>query len=171
MISCLDVPPQIITVIREFHDGMKPSVQSSDDTCSKPFEVNQGLHQKCVLSPLLFNIFIATVLNVRRSARTRTFSPSSFIHRNSRGGKDSSLRQTTYAEPSGACYTLTCIVSRSPQALATMMEVIVHVCDAFDLTVSEKKTETMCMPAPHILPVVMHVEAAGQRYKQTQSFI
>ena len=49
------------------------------------------------------------------------------------------------------------------------MEVIVHVCDAFDLTVSEK-TETMCMPAPHMVPVVMYVETAGQRYKQTQSF-
>ena len=44
-----------------------------------------------------------------------------------------------------------------------MMEVIVLVCDAFGLTVSEKKTETMCMPAPHMLPVEMHVEANGQR--------
>ena len=30
-----------------------------------------------------------------------------------------------------------------------MIEVILHVCDAFGLTISEKKTETMCMPAPH----------------------
>ena len=57
-----------------------------------------------------------------------------------------------------------CIVSRSPRALAKIMEVFVHVCDAFGLTVSEKKTETMCMPAPHMLPVEMNVEAAGQRY-------
>ena len=39
-----------------------------------------------------------------------------------------------------------CIVSRSPQGLAKMMEVIVEVCRAFALTVSAKKTETMCMP-------------------------
>ena len=50
------------------------------------------------------------------------------------------------------------------------MEVIVHVCDAFGLTVPDKKTEIMCIPAPHMLPVVMHVEAAGRRYRQTQSF-
>ena len=56
-----------------------------------------------------------------------------------------------------------CIVSRSPRALAKRMEVIVHVFDAFGVTVSETKTETMCMPAPHMLPVVMHAEAAGQR--------
>ena len=41
-----------------------------------------------------------------------------------------------------------CIVSRSPQGLAKMMEVIVEVCRAFALTVSAKKTETMCMPSP-----------------------
>ena len=40
------------------------------------------------------------------------------------------------------------IVSRSPQGPAKMMEVIVEVCRAFALTVSAKKTETMCMP-PH----------------------
>ena len=50
------------------------------------------------------------------------------------------------------------------------MEVIVHVCDTFGLTVSEKKTETMYMPAPHMLPVVMHVEAAGQRYRERRFF-
>ena len=42
-----------------------------------------------------------------------------------------------------------CIVSRSPQGLAKMMEVIVEVCRAFALTVSAKKTETICMPPPH----------------------
>ena len=42
-----------------------------------------------------------------------------------------------------------CIGSRSPQGLAKTMEVIVEVCRAFALlTVSAKKTETMCMPPP-----------------------
>ena len=43
VLSRLGVPPQMITVIREFHDGMKACVRSSDGTCSKPFDVNQGL--------------------------------------------------------------------------------------------------------------------------------
>ena len=34
-----------------------------------------------------------------------------------------------------------CIVSRSPQGLSKMMEVIVEVCQVFALTVSAKKTE------------------------------
>ena len=61
VLSRLGVPPQMITVIREFHDRMKACVRSSDGTCSKPFEVNRGLRQGCVLSPPLFNIFIIVV--------------------------------------------------------------------------------------------------------------
>ena len=62
-----------------------------------------------------------------------------------------------------------CIVSRSPQGLAKMMEVIVEVCRAFALTVSAKKTETMCMPPPRTPRAMMQVEAAGKIYKQVQS--
>ena len=54
LLSRLGVPPQMMTAIREFHDGMKACVRSSDRTCSKPFDVNQGLRQGCVLSSLLF---------------------------------------------------------------------------------------------------------------------
>ena len=63
-----------------------------------------------------------------------------------------------------------CIVSRSPQGLAKMMEVIVEVCRAFALTVSAKKTETMCMPPPRTPWTMVQVEAAGQMYKQVQPF-
>ena len=63
-----------------------------------------------------------------------------------------------------------CIVSRSPQGLAKMMEVIVEVCRAFALTVSAKKTETMCMPPPRTPRMMVQIEAAGQTYKQVQSF-
>ena len=41
-----------------------------------------------------------------------------------------------------------CIVSRSPQGLAKVMGFIVEIFRAFALTVSAKKTETMCTPPP-----------------------
>ena len=63
-----------------------------------------------------------------------------------------------------------CIVSRSPQGIAKMMEVIVEVCRAFALTVSVKRTETICMPPPRTSRTMVQVEAAGQRYKEAQSF-
>ena len=51
-----------------------------------------------------------------------------------------------------------------------MMEVIVEVCRAFALTVSAKKTETMCMPPRRTPRTMVQIEAAGQTYKQVQSF-
>ena len=63
-----------------------------------------------------------------------------------------------------------CIISRSLQGLAKIMEVIVEVCRAFTLTVSAKKIETMCMPPPRTPRTMVRVETAGQIYKQVQSF-
>ena len=50
------------------------------------------------------------------------------------------------------------------------MEVIVDICRAFTLTVSVKKTETMCMPLPRTPRTMVRVEAAEQIFRQVQSF-
>ena len=54
-----------------------------------------------------------------------------------------------------------CIVSRSPQGIAKIMSVFVEVFDACGLTVSEKKTEVMTMPAPRASVEIMRIEAEG----------
>ena len=55
-----------------------------------------------------------------------------------------------------------CIISRSPEGLDKMMEVIVEVCRAFALTVSAKKTKTICMPPPRTPRTMVRIEAAGK---------
>ena len=50
-----------------------------------------------------------------------------------------------------------------------MMKTIVEVRQAFAITVSAKKTETMCMPPTRIPRTTMQVDATGQNYKQLQS--
>ena len=64
-----------------------------------------------------------------------------------------------------------CIVSRSPQGPAEMIEVIVEVYRVFTLTMSAKKADTMCMPPPCTPWTMVRIEAAGQIYKQVQSFV
>ena len=58
------VPQNIISVIRQFHDGMRACVQPDGRVCSRWFAVNQGLRQRCMLAPLLFIILFAAVINV-----------------------------------------------------------------------------------------------------------
>ena len=61
------------------------------------------------------------------------------------------------------------VVSQSPEQLRKMMGVIVVVCVAFGLTVSEAKTEIMCLrtKGKPESTATFSVEAAGQVYSQT----
>ena len=65
------------------------------------------------------------------------------------------------------------IVSRSPEQLRKMVEVIVVVCAAFGVTVSEAKTEVMCLRAKGMpeSTATFSIEAAGQVYNQTNEFV
>ena len=58
------VPQNMISVIRQFYDGMRACARLDDRVCSRWFAVDQGLRQGCVLAPLLFNIIFAAVINV-----------------------------------------------------------------------------------------------------------
>ena len=64
------------------------------------------------------------------------------------------------------------IISYSPEQPRKIMGVIVVVCAAFGLTVSEAKTEIVCLRPKGMLEstVTFSVEAAGQVYNQTNEF-
>ena len=137
----------MIAVIRQFHDGMRACVRPDDGVCSGWSEVEQGLRQGCVLSPLLFNIFFAVVLNVvlQRFSEEPAI-PAELVHLKEPSTSMGPEPAMDYVRRAvwGMLYADdACIVSRSPQGLAKMMEVIVEVCRAFGLAVSAKKTETV----------------------------
>ena len=148
--TCIRVPPQMIAVIQQFHDGMRACVRPDDCVCSDWFEVEQGLRQGCVLSSLLFNIFFAAVLIVvlpRFSEEPVILAELVHLKEPPTSMEPEPAMDYVRRTVWGMLYADdVCKVSRSPQGLAKMMEVIVEVCRAFALTVSAKKTETMCMP-------------------------
>ena len=153
---------------------MKASVRPDDGVCSGWFEVEQGLRQGCVLSPLLFNILFAAVLNVvlQRFSEAPVIL-AELVHLKEPSTSMGPEPAMDYVRRAvwGMLYADdACIVARSPQGLAKMMEVIVEVCRAFALTVSEKKTDTMRIPPPRTPRTMVRIEAAGQICKQVQSF-
>ena len=174
VLTRIEIPPQMIAVVRQFHDGMGACVRPDDGVCSDWFEVEQGLQQGCVLSPLLFNIFFAAMLNVflqRFSEEPAILAELVHLKDPSTSmGPELAMDYVRRAVWDMLYADDACIVSRSPQGLAKMMEVIVEVCRAFTLTVSAKKKETMCMPPPRTPRTMVRIEAAGQIYKQVQSF-
>ena len=64
-----------------------------------------------------------------------------------------------------------CIVPRSPQGLAKIMELIVEVCRAFALTVSAKKTETMYVHASTAYTADDGTSRSGRENLQTSAAI
>ena len=167
-------PPQMIEVIRQFHDGMKACVRSDDGRCSEWFEVAQGLRQGCVLSPLLFNVFFAAILRIvlERFSKDADIL-ADLVHlreQPSKVGPETALECVRRAIWGMLYADDACIVSRSTLGLGRMMAVFVEVFGAFGLTISESKTETMCMPIPRAPATKIVFNATGQQYRQTTSF-
>ena len=107
--------------------------------------MEQGLRQGFVLAPLLFNIFFAAVIHVvltrveaDKDIMDALVSPRKKPGASGRTARDpapaTSLWVMLYADDAA-------VVSQSPEQLRMIMVVIVTVCEAFVLTVSEAKTE------------------------------
>ena len=173
-------PQNMISVIRQFYVGMRACVRLDDKVCSGCFAVEQGLHQGCVLAPLLFNIFFAAVISV---ASTRFKADEgimdALVHLRKKSGAGrrggATVGESVLATPLwGMLYADDAgVVSKPPEQLRKMMGVIVVVCAAFGLTVSEATTEIMRLRAKGMseYTATFHVEAAGQVYSQTNEFV
>ena len=171
------VPQNMISVIRQFHDGKRACVRLDDRVCPGWFAVEQGLRQGCVLAPFLFNIFFAAVINM---AYTRFKADKDIIDalvhlRKKRGPGEATAVESVLETPLwGMLYADDAgVVSQSSEQLRKMMGVVVVVCAAFGFTVSETETEIMCLRAKGMpeSTTIFSVEAAGQVYDQTNEFV
>ena len=126
------VPQNVISVIRQFHNGMRACVRLYDRVCWGGFAVEHSLHQGCVLAPLLFNIFFAVVIN---AASTRFKADedikNALVHprkkRGAGGQWEATVGESVLATPLwGMLYADDAgVVSQSPEQLRNMMGVIV----------------------------------------------
>ena len=133
VLTRIGVPPQMIAVIRQFHNGMRACVRPDDGVCPDWFKGEQGLRQECVLSPLLFNIFFAAVLNVvlqRFSEEPAILAELVHLKEPSTSMGPEPAMDYVRRAVWGMLYADDAwIVSRSSQGLAKIMEVIVEVAE------------------------------------------
>ena len=59
----IGISSKILRLIKDLHTGTRSSVRVRGRK-SKPFEVNRGVRQGCILAPGLFNIFLDHVLRI-----------------------------------------------------------------------------------------------------------
>lgn len=64
------VTPRLLSAIRQFHDGMRACARLNGGDCSDIFDVEKGLRQRCVLAPLLLNMFFTAVLRMAEKRST-----------------------------------------------------------------------------------------------------
>ena len=125
VLTRIGVPPQMIAVILRFHDGMRACVPLGDGVISDWFEVEQGLRQGCVLSPLTFNIFFAAVQTVvlqRFSEDTVILAKLGHLNEPPASmGPQPAMDYVRRAVWDMLYSDGACIVWRSPQGLAKMM--------------------------------------------------
>ena len=131
----------------------------------------RGSVRKCVLSPLLFNVFFTAILRIvqeRFSTDAGILADLVRLHEQpSKVGPETALECVRRAIWGMLYADDACIVSRSTRGLGRMMAVFVEIFGAFGLTISESKTETMCMPIPRAPATKIVFNATGQQYRQT----
>ena len=138
-------PPNMLRVIKAFHEGMHCCVQF-EGTVSDSFPVESGVKQGCVLAPTLFGIFFSVVLS--HAFRTNG-DDGVYIHTRCDGNlfnlsrlkakskvRKVLIRELLFADDAA-------LVSHSVAGLQRLIDSLSTSCASFGLTISLTKTEVM----------------------------
>ena len=148
---------------------MRACVRNNDGTCAECFVLAEGLCQGCGLSPLLFSILFATVLLIALQRLSEDADIlADFVHpqeKRARVGPEAGLECVRRAMWGVLYDDDVCIISQSSLGLELMRTVLIGVFSALRLTVSEKKTNIMCLPNPHMPAITLVFNTSGQQYR------
>ena len=139
--------------------------------------MEQGLRQGRVLTSLLFNIFLAALIHVAltRFEGDKDIKDALVSLRKKPGASGRTARDPAPATSLwGILYVAdAAVVFQSPEQLRKIMVMIVTVCAAFGLTVSEANTEIIRLRTWRIpdAATTFSVEAVCQVYKQVHNSV
>lgn len=145
----LGIPSSLVKLIASFHTNMSASVRV-EDTHTPHITVNNGLRQGCTMSPVLFNLFFAVVLDRWRTVMGQSCPEDEFFfnfnildgnlfHRpaSRRRASHATLPDLEFADDA----MLITLSRRSAQLAVTTFS---SVASSFGLTMNPLKTEFMC---------------------------
>uniref|UniRef100_A0A8C7Z6H7 Reverse transcriptase domain-containing protein n=1 Tax=Oryzias sinensis TaxID=183150 RepID=A0A8C7Z6H7_9TELE len=164
-------PRKFITLVRQFHDGMKARVQDSGEA-SQPFPVTNGVKQGCVLAPTLFSLLFSAML----SDAFRNGDTGIVIRYRTDGNlfnlrrlqaktkvKKDIIREFLFADD--------CALNATSEAdMQHCVDRFAEACSNFGLTISTMKTEVMYQPAPRKPYVEPNIYVNGQRLNTVKKF-
>ena len=149
ILSRLGCPAKFVSMIKAFHEGMMARVTENGEV-SEPFPVTNGVKQGCVLAPTLFSLLFSVMLSSALSQtddgimiRFRTDGKFFDLRRlqASTKVKEALMRDFLFADDCA-------LAAHDEDALQRLADALSTATKAFGLTISIKKTEVLCQPAP-----------------------
>ena len=164
-------PRKFISMVQQFHAGMKAQVQDNGET-SEPFPVSNSVKQGCVLAPTLFSLMFSAMLtdafrhgDVGIDLRYRTDGKLFNLRRLQAKTKVKAdiIRDFLFADD--------CALNADSEAdMQRSVDKCSIACTNFGLTISKKKTEVLHQPAPWKPYIEPNITFNGQRLSIVNRF-
>ncbi|KAL1447535.1 hypothetical protein WDU94_013872, partial [Cyamophila willieti] len=174
----LNCPPTVLAILKSLHDQTQASIRLEGDLTA-PFQVKSGVRQGCVLAPLLFIVYMQTIMNKTKHIN-RTGIEIQFRSDSDMFSKRSLLSKTKtrLALITDLLYADDCaLVAKTAGELQILLDAFVTAAEELGLKANVKKTEVMYvnMPPPaspitignEPLTVVENFKYLGSRIAKT----
>jgi hypothetical protein len=181
-------PSGIIGIIKAFYDGMKASIHFEDGSHSVYFSIDKGLRQGCVLSCILFNIYLGAAIEVALNRiessewKDLIYAGAFELKYGSGNPLDAKSRQETKKKDEEINVLRKIIVwcllyaddsvmpFRTRKAMKYFMIILKRAFMNFGLPISEEKTEVMHIPGRNRPKIEFSLSVDEHTYKQTEVF-
>ncbi|KAI5752610.1 hypothetical protein M8J77_018598 [Diaphorina citri] len=149
----LKIPSAEIRLIECLYWNQKGKVRTKEGT-SSAFEVKKGVRQGCIISPILFNIFVEQIVNET-------------LHDIDIGFKigEDRINNLRYADD-------TLLVTESVDDLTYLLTKLFEVCEKYGMKINMKKTQVMHVSKKKIEEQIMNMNVAikGEKLEEVQQY-
>ena len=139
------IPPNMLSIIRSFHDGMQAEIRGGDTTTDK-IKVLNGLRQGCTLAPSLFNLYFNAMMSTWRAKCPEAGVTIRYKHgRKLVGDRTAKSRLECVKVTESQFADDAAVYAPSRDAFERATAKLIDTASSWGLTVSMKKTKGMAV--------------------------